>query len=182
MAHASALKALFPQLTDPAVATASLAGGDLAPPQVAHANRGENKLNRQRRSFYSRDGKQSNLCARRNLISSRKKLPMPLHGTQRSCWTSGPAGSRLEATGVDFKLAKCSMITIRFADRETEKRALAFLLGRFSGRVLKSGEHIVPEAALEALADQGIAFSVQGTAIYEQQVAALRGTSAPVVQ
>lgn len=40
------------------------------------------------------------------------------------------------------------MITITFPDRETEKRALGFLLGRFSGRVLKSGEHLVPEAAL----------------------------------
>jgi hypothetical protein len=37
------------------------------------------------------------------------------------------------------------MITITFPDRPTEKRALAFLLGRFSGRVLKSGEHLVPE-------------------------------------
>jgi hypothetical protein len=27
------------------------------------------------------------------------------------------------------------MVTITFADRETERRALAFLLGRFSGRV-----------------------------------------------
>jgi len=31
------------------------------------------------------------------------------------------------------------------------KRALTFLLGRFSGRVLKTGEHLVLEAALEAL-------------------------------
>ena len=50
------------------------------------------------------------------------------------------------------------MVTITFPDRETEKRALAFLLGRFSGRVLRSGEHIVPEAALEALANQNIPF------------------------
>jgi hypothetical protein len=27
------------------------------------------------------------------------------------------------------------MVTITFPDRETEKRALAFMLGRFSGRV-----------------------------------------------
>ncbi len=52
------------------------------------------------------------------------------------------------------------MVTITFSDRETEKRALAYLLGRFSGRVLRSGEHIVPEAALEALADQNIPFTV----------------------
>ncbi|HZT41507.1 MAG TPA: hypothetical protein VFA07_04935 [Chthonomonadaceae bacterium] len=52
------------------------------------------------------------------------------------------------------------MVTILFPDRETEKRALAFLLGRFSGWVLRSGEHLVPEVALEALADQNIPFTV----------------------
>ena len=66
------------------------------------------------------------------------------------------------------------MITIIFPDRETEKRALAFLLGRFSGKVLRTGEHLVPEAALEALADQDVPFSVKGRATYEQQVAAIR--------
>ena len=45
------------------------------------------------------------------------------------------------------------MVTITFSDRETEKRALAFLLGRFSGHVLRTGEHLIPEAALEALDD-----------------------------
>jgi hypothetical protein len=74
------------------------------------------------------------------------------------------------------------MVTIVSPDRETEKRALGFLLGRFSGRVLRSGEHIVPEAALEALADQNIPFTVKGKATYEQQVAALRGTASPSVQ
>lgn len=56
------------------------------------------------------------------------------------------------------------MVTITFPDRTVEKRALAFLLGRFSGRVMRSGEHLVPEAALEALADQNIPFSVKGKA------------------
>jgi hypothetical protein len=74
------------------------------------------------------------------------------------------------------------MVIITFPDRETEKRALGFLLGRFSGRVLKSGEHLVPEAALEALADQNIPFSVQGKASYEQQVAAIRGAAATSIQ
>lgn len=69
------------------------------------------------------------------------------------------------------------MVTITFPDRETEKRALGFLLGRFSGRVLKSGEHLVPEAALEALADQNISFTVKGKSTYEQQIAALRDTA-----
>jgi hypothetical protein len=74
------------------------------------------------------------------------------------------------------------MITITFPDRAAEKRALAFLLGRFSGRVVKSGEHIVPEAALEALADQNIPFTVQGKATYGQQMAALRGAAPAPVQ
>lgn len=52
------------------------------------------------------------------------------------------------------------IIAITFPDRDTEKKALGFLLGRFSGRVLQSGEHLVPEAALEALVDQNISFSI----------------------
>lgn len=52
------------------------------------------------------------------------------------------------------------MVSIRFPDRDTEKRALAFLLGRLSGRVLQSGEHLVPEAAIEELAQQNIPFEV----------------------
>lgn len=74
------------------------------------------------------------------------------------------------------------MVTITFPDRQTEKRALAFLLGRFSGRVTRSGEHLVPEAALEALADQNIPFTVKGKTSYEQQVAAIRGTAPAPVQ
>ncbi|MBC7797166.1 MAG: hypothetical protein H7Z37_09870 [Pyrinomonadaceae bacterium] len=70
------------------------------------------------------------------------------------------------------------MITITFPDRETEKKALGFLLGRFSGKVLKSGEHLIPEAALEALANQNISFTVKGKATYEQQVAAIRDSVA----
>lgn len=69
------------------------------------------------------------------------------------------------------------MITITFPDRDTEKKALAFLLGRFSGRILRTGEHLVPEAALEALADQNIPFKVEGKTTYEQQLAAIRGAA-----
>ena len=61
----------------------------------------------------------------------------------------------------------------RHRSRATERKALAFLLGRFCGRVLKGGEHLVPEAALEALAEQNIHFTVKGKASYEQQVAAM---------
>ena len=56
------------------------------------------------------------------------------------------------------------MVTITFPARDTEKRALVFLLGRFSGQVLRSGERLVPEAALERLANQGIPLAAMGKA------------------
>lgn len=65
------------------------------------------------------------------------------------------------------------MVVITFPDRETQEEALGFLVNHFSGRVLKSGEHIVPEAALEALANQNFTFTVKGKASYEQQAAAV---------
>jgi hypothetical protein len=74
------------------------------------------------------------------------------------------------------------VVLIQFADRETEIKGLAFLVGRLSGKVLRGGLHIVPEAALGALAAQNIPFSVKGTATYEQQMAALRGAAAAPVQ
>ena len=74
------------------------------------------------------------------------------------------------------------MVNITFPNRDVEKRALAFLLGRYSGRVIQSGEHLVPEAALEALAQEGISFTVNGKATYEQQVAAIRGSASSPIQ
>jgi len=74
------------------------------------------------------------------------------------------------------------MVRIVFKDRQTERKALGFLLGKFSGRVLKGGEHLLPEPALEDLAQQNFAFTVKGKASYEQQVEAIRGTAATSVQ
>jgi hypothetical protein len=74
------------------------------------------------------------------------------------------------------------MVVITFPDSETQKKALGFLLGRFSGKVLKNGEHIVPEVALAALADQNISFTVHGKASYEKQIAALRSAASGAVQ
>lgn len=74
------------------------------------------------------------------------------------------------------------MVIITFPDKETQRKALGFLLGRFSGKVLKSGEHIVPEAALEALAERNFAFTVKGKATYEQQTAALGSAPSGTVQ
>jgi hypothetical protein len=74
------------------------------------------------------------------------------------------------------------MVVITFPTVKHKRRALGFLLGRFSGKVLKNGEHIVPESALAALADKGLSFTVQGKASYEKQTAALRSAASGPVQ
>lgn len=74
------------------------------------------------------------------------------------------------------------MVVITFPDAETQKKGLGFLVGRFSGKALKNGEHIVSEAALAALADKGIPFAVHGKASYEKQIAALRSAASDAVQ
>ena len=74
------------------------------------------------------------------------------------------------------------MVVITFPDSATQKKALGYLLGRFSGKVLKNGEHIVPEAALAALADKEISFTVVGKASYEKQIAALRSAASGSIQ
>ena len=48
--------------------------------------------------------------------------------------------------------------------------------GRFPFTSWSTGEMLVPEAALAHLAVEGIAFSVEGPAKYEQAVPAFRGT------
>jgi len=75
-----------------------------------------------------------------------------------------------------------AMVVVTFPDKETQKRAVGFLLGRFSAKVLKSGEHIVPELALAALAEQNISFTVIGKASYEKQIAALRSSASGSLQ
>jgi hypothetical protein len=74
------------------------------------------------------------------------------------------------------------MVIITFPNRKVQEEALGFLLGRFSGRVLKSGEHIVPEAALEALAQQNFVFTVKGVASHEKQMEAIRSVASTKVQ
>ena len=73
------------------------------------------------------------------------------------------------------------MVIITFPDKATQKIALGFLLGRFSGTVLKSGEHIVPEEALAALADRNLVFTVRGK-VDEKEVAALRIAATAAVE
>jgi hypothetical protein len=68
------------------------------------------------------------------------------------------------------------MICIRFPDLAAERRALGFLAGRFSFKSWSSGITLVPDHALPSLAREGIPFSVDGPATYEQiiQVASSR--------
>ena len=70
------------------------------------------------------------------------------------------------------------MIRIHFPNTESKRRALGSLAGRFPFTSWASGEMLVPEDALPFLARQGIAFTVEGPATYEQNGAALRGTPA----
>ena len=71
---------------------------------------------------------------------------------------------------------------IRFKDAEAKKRALGYLAGRFSFKSWTSGEMIVPEMALPELALEGIAFSVEGPARYDQRVPTVRDPAAASVQ
>ena len=60
------------------------------------------------------------------------------------------------------------MIVIRFADEESKGRALGCLPGRYPGKSWATGEMIVPEEALAFLAREGVRFTVEGPATYEQ--------------
>lgn len=74
------------------------------------------------------------------------------------------------------------MILIRFSDIELKRRALGTLAGRFPFKSWSTGEMIVPESALSLLAVEGIAFTVEGPATYEQNAPAFRDPSAPAIQ
>ena len=74
-----------------------------------------------------------------------------------------------------------TMIRIRFPDDASKNRALGFLPGRYSFKSWSTGEMMVPEAALPALAVEGIPFIVEGRATYEQVVSAFRGPAATAV-
>jgi hypothetical protein len=74
------------------------------------------------------------------------------------------------------------MIRIRFTTPQAERRALGFLPGRFPFKSWANGDTVVPEAALAALAVEGISFTVEGPATYEQSAPPLRNPAAAAVQ
>ncbi len=53
------------------------------------------------------------------------------------------------------------MVTITFPNTTTERRAVAFMIGKFTGRVVKPGVHLLPEEALEALKAANIPFDIK---------------------
>jgi hypothetical protein len=73
------------------------------------------------------------------------------------------------------------MVIISFDDAETEKKALDFLIGRFSFKTWANGELMLPEAALGVLAAEGITFRVKGPATYEHFLPPLRNPASAAV-
>ena len=74
------------------------------------------------------------------------------------------------------------MIAIRFPDLETKRRALGFLAGRYSFTTYSTGEVLVSDSALSALAYEHILFKVEGTPTYGQAIPALRYAVTAAVQ
>ena len=73
------------------------------------------------------------------------------------------------------------MILIRFPNPDAKRSALARLARRFSFKSWATGDMLVPEDALAFLAVEGIPFTVEGPATYEQNGSAFRGAApAPV--
>ena len=66
------------------------------------------------------------------------------------------------------------MVIIRFPDSMVKRRALGFLTGRFSFKSWATGELMLSEEALPALALEGIPFRVEGLATYAHYLPALR--------
>ena len=73
------------------------------------------------------------------------------------------------------------MVIIRFDDPEIERKALGWLAGRFSFKTWAGGDLMVAEAALAALAHEGISFRVKGPATYEHYAPAVRNPTAAAV-
>jgi hypothetical protein len=59
------------------------------------------------------------------------------------------------------------MVIIHFEDAETEKKALGFLVGRFSFKTWDNGDLMLLGPALGELAAQGFTFRTKGPATYE---------------
>ena len=70
------------------------------------------------------------------------------------------------------------MILIRFPNPYSKRSALGKLAGRFGFKSCANGEMLVPEDALAYLAVEGVPFTVEGPAKYEQNGPAIRSVVA----
>jgi hypothetical protein len=73
------------------------------------------------------------------------------------------------------------MILVTFPSAEAKRSALGRLAGRFSFKSWANGEMLVPEDALAFLAVEGVPFTVEGPATYEQNGSSLRGAAPAAV-
>ena len=87
--------------------------------------------------------------------------------------------AKLLHTGYDRTMR---LIRIRFPDQESKRSGLGFLAGRFSFTSYASGEVLVVESALTALAVEGLSFTVEGPATYAEAIPAFRTPPAHQVQ
>jgi hypothetical protein len=74
------------------------------------------------------------------------------------------------------------IIRVRFPDQESKRKALGFLAGRFSFTSYATGEMLVVEDALTALAVEGVPFISEGPATYAETIPAFRTAIAHPVQ
>jgi hypothetical protein len=73
------------------------------------------------------------------------------------------------------------MVIIHFEDAKIEKKALDFLVGRYSFKTWDNGDLMLPEPALGELAAQGVSFRSKGPATYEHFLPAVRNPVASTV-
>jgi hypothetical protein len=73
-------------------------------------------------------------------------------------------------------------IRIRFPDLDSKRKALGFLAGRYSFTSYATGEMLVIESAVTALAVEGISFTVERPATYAEAIPAFRTVAAHQVQ
>jgi hypothetical protein len=74
------------------------------------------------------------------------------------------------------------LIRIRFPDHEAKRRALGYLTGRYSFTSYATGEMLVMEDALAALAVESIPFIAEGPATYAEAIPAFRAVAADEIQ
>jgi hypothetical protein len=66
------------------------------------------------------------------------------------------------------------MVTVTFPNEKIRLQAIGFVVKRFPGKMLRSGEHFIPEEALIALVRHNIPFTFKGQITEDDATAAVR--------